>query len=279
MSSKGPPCTIGMTSKRVKREPDSRDASPGKRRKLEEMNFDAACAKDNLERAGISLPSILPYDSKIFPLSSKVDMSKVEHVSSKDFQPLSWAPPAGAVDLFASVLQMAQACKSCYNTIPVVAGSKQAVTEPDTSTSSVTDTDSEEGNTSSADSQRDKPEPSLVAMGDALSIDMQALGLKGERTVNRVSARMVVLAFEPFTVIHVNRAYTKMTGVAPSDILGKPFRHALDKGELSDLLLSTGECKSLMDINGRVLRTKATKQLQCQMNVSKLSTEYYSVAG
>jgi PAS domain-containing protein len=90
---------------------------------------------------------------------------------------------------------------------------------------------------------------------------------------------MVVLAFEPFTVIHVNRAYTKMTGVAPSDILGKPFRHALDKGELSDLLLSTGECKSLMDINGRVLRTKATKQLQCQMNVSKLSTEYYSVAG
>lgn len=40
--------------------------------------------------------------------------------------------------------------------------------------------------------------------------------------------RIVTLSFAPFLVVHVNPAYTRVTGLSPADILGKPFHEVIE---------------------------------------------------
>ena len=36
------------------------------------------------------------------------------------------------------------------------------------------------------------------------------------------------MSFAPFLVVHINPAYTRMTGLTPADILGKPFHEVIE---------------------------------------------------
>ena len=95
----------------------------------------------------------------------------------------------------------------------------------------------------------------------------------------------MVLAFAPFTIIHVNPVYATMSGRPSKAILGKPLREVFLAKEFSSALAAADDgddkASALLELNGRVLKTKAvhSRNLQCQMNVSKLSTEYYAVTG
>ena len=40
--------------------------------------------------------------------------------------------------------------------------------------------------------------------------------------------RIVTLSFAPFLVVHINPAYTRVTGLSPADILGKPFHEVIE---------------------------------------------------
>ena len=97
--------------------------------------------------------------------------------------------------------------------------------------------------------------------------------------------RLVVLAFPPFTVIHASAVYATMSGRPSKSILGQPLRDVFLAKEFSAALASADDgndkTSALLDLNGRVMRTKSVQnsKLQCQMNVSKLSTEYYAVTG
>lgn len=44
-----------------------------------------------------------------------------------------------------------------------------------------------------------------------------------------LQARVVTLSFAPFMIIYVNSAFRRLTGLAPTDVLGRPFHEVIDE--------------------------------------------------
>lgn len=61
--------------------------------------------------------------------------------------------------------------------------------------------------------------------------------------------RIVTLSFAPFLVVHINPAYTRMTGLTPADILGKPFHEVIED---SSIKASTAKASSLTSLHEKV---------------------------
>lgn len=302
-----PPCMIGMTSRKSKREAVNHEKA-AKRQKKAEQNYAATTVKTDLEKGGKPVPELRTEYPRTLPSLSGVEMSHVDHVFSKDFEQVGGQANVYE-DYYFSAARLAEACRSFYNIVPQE-NKKEASedengmnspSENGSTTSSVTN-ESSEGRQSSSSQ---KSQPSLIAMGDSLSITLLPLGSKGERSkgsearyvqIHTITVkesfvsniyfnRLVVLAFPPFTVIHASPVYATMSGRASKSILGKPLRDMFLAKEFSSAMASVddGDDKmtALFDLNGRVLRTKSVEnsKLCCQIKVSKLSTEYYAVAG
>ena len=61
--------------------------------------------------------------------------------------------------------------------------------------------------------------------------------------------RLVTLSFAPFLVVHVNPEYTRMTGLTPADILGKPL-HVVIQDKVCKA--ATAKTHSLASLNNQV---------------------------
>jgi len=84
--------------------------------------------------------------------------------------------------------------------------------------------------------------------------------------------RLIALSFAPFTVVHVNAAYTRMTGLSSIKVLGRPFQELLDDESLIASLRSSSETFSLTNIHEQVLKSKSVSDkpghLECRVLVS-----------
>lgn len=59
----------------------------------------------------------------------------------------------------------------------------------------------------------------------------------------------MTLSFAPFLVVHVNPAYTDMTGRSPADILGKPFHEVIEDRTVK---AATAKASSLTSLHEQV---------------------------
>lgn len=57
------------------------------------------------------------------------------------------------------------------------------------------------------------------------------------------------MSFAPFLVVHVNPAYTRATGLAPADILGKPFHEVIEDPAYK---ANTAKASSLTSLHEKV---------------------------
>jgi hypothetical protein len=148
------------------------EVPPTKRQKLLERNYAASTVKSDLARGGIPFPCLRQVPRVI--QGADVDISKIEHVSAKDFDKRSVLAPATTYispfdfrnDCSSIVNELLQDARSFY-ALPVGEqkqqdAGKQGDSESESSTSSMTDSPDDE------DDQ--KNDITFVTMGDALSI-------------------------------------------------------------------------------------------------------------
>jgi PAS fold len=93
--------------------------------------------------------------------------------------------------------------------------------------------------------------------------------------------RLVTLSFAPFTVVHVNAAYMRMTGLSSVDTLGRPFHELLEDEVLVAALQSQGEIDSLETIHDQVLQAKTASDkngFHCQVTVSPVGPGPQSIS-
>lgn len=84
--------------------------------------------------------------------------------------------------------------------------------------------------------------------------------------------RLVTLSFAPFIIVHVNPAYTSLTGLSPSDCLGKPFHDVI----LQDEDKKTPASSSLANLHNEVKTfASSNKQdaLKCRVHSSVVCPE------
>jgi hypothetical protein len=162
----------------------------GKRRKMQEMNYLAATARSDLARGGLHVPTIRVQCPRTFPALSGVDMTTVKLMYSKDFDSPFLTPEVeedkdtpqylnSDTDRMQAFVDLAKACQYMY-ALPtnVVSESAKAASSPsaaddaESSTSSVTDPDSEDSN-AVRKSDRKKRHCTLMTMSEALSICTQ----------------------------------------------------------------------------------------------------------
>ena len=185
-----PPCMIGMLSRKAKREALSRDKE-AKRQRTAEDNYNASTVKSDLEKVGKGVPELRADCPRTLPTLSGVGMSHVSHVFSKDFHPEETIPSGEPHDYYFGISQLGEACRSFYNVIPQEASEsmeddekgQNSSYEGASTTSSVTNESEDPLTTISRGSASSERDPSLVAMGDSLSIGLLPLGSKGERSV------------------------------------------------------------------------------------------------
>jgi PAS domain-containing protein len=86
----------------------------------------------------------------------------------------------------------------------------------------------------------------------------------------------VTLSFAPFLVVHVNPAYTDMTGLSPADILGKPFHEVIEERTVK---AATAKASSLTSLHEHVTRLQLGKKTtdydtkECRIQVAVVFPE------
>lgn len=260
-----------------------------KRLKMAERTFLAAMAKNDIESGGFTLPPLRTDAPRAWPTQMGVDMSSVEHQYSnnqrkfddktqmKGTQPLY--PPThvkkSIYDNAAAILDLFQVCEPYYK-LPLepetnATGGASGV-DKNSATSSVTDTESGGQNSSGEDENEEFTEDikqSLVTMGEALSLSSQA--------------RVITLGVHPFMVVHVNAAFTKMTGMSSVRVLGKSFGELLEDRKLVSILESArDEYANSLNMNSvmivqeqAILKVKSTTKrthLSCGVSVSPVGS-------
>lgn len=83
----------------------------------------------------------------------------------------------------------------------------------------------------------------------------------------------MTLSFVPFLVIHVNAAYTRMTGVAAKDVLGKPFHDVFKDKRCKALAANVSSLFDLRDQLTSVHSRGQNKRCYCRLSVSVVGTE------
>ena len=84
------------------------------------------------------------------------------------------------------------------------------------------------------------------------------------------------MSFAPFLVVHVNPAYTRMTGLSPADILGKPFHEVIEDPTCKS---NTAKAYSLTSLHEKVTSFAHAKggadanNIQFAINVSVVGPE------
>ena len=197
-----PPISIDFRA-RDKKKPSSPKLSASnyeqsKKRKFEEDIYNAAVAKEDIIRAGLTVPMLQTNKAArlLADNTTSVSMSRVEHVYSNDaddspFWGLSLPLKNVSTDLYNDAVALSNIVKTCVSYYPCVSMSpsptpvseKQLRTDNTTtpnardyesSTSSVTeDMDSSEAEETETTSDP-KPDSAVVSIGDALSLCQDA---------------------------------------------------------------------------------------------------------
>jgi PAS domain-containing protein len=90
------------------------------------------------------------------------------------------------------------------------------------------------------------------------------------------TCRLVTLSFAPFLVVHVNPAYTDMTGISPADILGKPFHEVIEDRTVK---AATSKASSLTSLHEQVTslqqgrKTDDDDTKECRIEVAVVGPE------
>lgn len=90
--------------------------------------------------------------------------------------------------------------------------------------------------------------------------------------------RLVTLSFAPFLVVHVNAAYTQLTGIRSADILGKPFCEAIQDPTCKR---TTSQARTLASLNEQVTTfvspSASNGACTCRIQVSIVGTNETAV--
>lgn len=79
---------------------------------------------------------------------------------------------------------------------------------------------------------------------------------------------MVTLSFAPFLIIHVNAAYTRMTGIGAKDVLGKPFQDIFKDKRCKAMAGSVSSLATLHEQLTSVSTMRQDKRCNCSLQVS-----------
>jgi PAS fold len=79
---------------------------------------------------------------------------------------------------------------------------------------------------------------------------------------------LVTLSFAPFLIIHVNPAYTRMTGNGAKDVLGKPFREVFKDKRCKSMAAQVATLASMHDQLTSVSTILPGKRCHCTLKVS-----------
>ncbi|CAB9522982.1 expressed unknown protein [Seminavis robusta] len=267
-----PPVYIGFRGANKKDD----GVTQSNRREATELSFRASRAKEDLKKGGLPIPKIQIEASRSLE-GCKVDMSKVKLVTAK-----SVSQSAFLIDKTKYVVPQ---CAQEYNRLFVAtyqSYEKNDASQWDSSTSSVTSSESEDANS--------MPPPALVLpprLEDALKANetLKRRNNSGRSKRKRVSddnapklkhvtvndaleasldARVVTLSLAPYIVVHVNTAYTRLTGFSSATVLGKPLVDCLSPS-CKDWIKCSVATHPISALHDRVapIRAKGTNKHDC----------------
>lgn len=260
-----PPVSIDLLPNKNKNKHSAPDAASerAKRMKIEESNYVAATALSELERQGVHLPRFNKSRPRLFPQGCKVDMSSVEHKYSKDLASTTVlfrgpeefaiaAPNSTLADFFLygeeTLPLLLRSCKHHYRktkqTPTPDSSSKKQQSEQlqqqqqqqqqESSNSGVSSTSSVTSDPGGSADSSSSPEedilPVFTSIGDALSLSKEA--------------RIVTLSEEPFLVVHVNAAFSRLTSLSSIRIQGKQLRDLIEGEELLEALKTSSNSRT-----------------------------------
>jgi hypothetical protein len=290
---KSPPVWVDLHVKRTNQSPVSETEDPNKKRRLEEITYDASIAKISLTNVGISCPQINTKRSRISPF---IDLSTVHHVHSSPDDDLShfrstqncaWKDGRYDVltDFGLAYTDMIRQTSFAYQCGLTNNQSRhKAVEDYSDTSSSLSDTESEDSHTSmkivvlharlddaiesKTNSEMDSPRPITHYMYCPPSVSISIEDAIGFRD----SARLITQALPPYRVVFANSAFQSMSGMS-DNTSGKALQDIVTLQKNSDAFsLESCAAKSVegesIDV---IFRTNGMDpQLQCCMIVTPI---------
>ena len=260
-----PPMSIDLFSRSQKKHTAAKpgEDGPTKRCRIEETNYLAATAKLELVRQGLKIPEVRKASPRLIPRDLNIDMTHVDHVYSTSDDPsiifrgpenFAIAATGLSSESFMYVDEslplLLKSCQSFYREKKGDPTPKDTINS-ESSTSSVTSDPEGSGESS----QEEELVPIFSSIGDALSLSKEA--------------RIVTLSEEPFMVVHVNAAFSRMTGLPSIRIQGKELRDLIEGESLLQALSS-----AFPTLTTSTIRFKRSKTSTWGANSKKNSQSY-----
>lgn len=239
----------------------SQESSKKARKVLEELNYQAATAVETLKQGNLPVPVLRTNRPRSWAAQQKgVDMTAVSHAYAKTVQESPFLFPATdkkiskqydivTANLISSIVQN---CSTFYKIPPPPASAATApkresrskcqqneqrdqqeqMSDDDASstgsTSSVTD-DQDDGTYDSPGQQQSSKSKEKKQQGPRSILISEALSLCNQ-------PRLVTLSTPPFTIVHVNAAYTRLTGATSCSVLGQPLKTLVNDNNKSFMM-------------------------------------------
>ena len=260
-----PPGVIDLLSRSYKNKESPRFRSNAKRRKIEELNLLASSAKADIARGGLHMPVVRMNNPRMLPVN--IDMSSVDLVTSSELRspflcealelPLFDAKEYYNKEAARTFSELFSSCKDLYkNTDASKIDSPISNEDSESTTSSVTN-----GEEDSEDAIiLKRSDGSLISIVDALAISQQP--------------RIVVLACSPWTVIHVNAAFMRLTNKPSSKMLGHTVEDLLGCSVPTE---GSGHPLTRLSATEIPLKISDEKEVSCRVSVTAVGTDTNSI--
>ena len=276
-----PVFSIDFLSRNKKRESRGTPASErSKRLKVQEMNYSAATAKSELTRAGLKVPLLKKESMKV------VDHRYSSAVADSPYLYSNAAPKMDDVSPLASIIDSCDAFYAALPKIPAATESdnsqqNRSPSEYESSTSSVTDNDENSDSSVSGEEAKTK----VVSMGEALSLSKEARYVTSgsalpqfSRNAHILFCSVITLSQAPYTVIHVNATFTKLTGLPSVKALGRPFKDLIENDNMLRILEQSSQTLSSTIVHDQGMKkrtqTKKPEYVPCTISVSPVGSPY-----
>ncbi|CAB9522981.1 expressed unknown protein [Seminavis robusta] len=240
-----------------------------KRRKIDELRFAASKVKGDLEKGGLPFPSIHAKKPRALE-GYDIDMSNVQLLNSKSVE----ASP------FLTKITMKRPYQSLCDIEQLFAETQKVYSKR-----WIQGDVSDWGDKSSAGSLTSDSESSCVVdipplLEDALkykstehdsrkaaAVTLETIAM-GNALENSSEPRLVTLSFAPFIIIHVNAAYSRMTGLAAKDVLGKAFRDVFKDKRCKAMAAHVSSLASMHGQLTSISTIRQDKRCHCSLKVS-----------
>lgn len=263
-----------------------------------ELSYATSRAREDLKKAGLPIPAIQTQKSRNLE-GNKIDMSKVKLVMAKSVQESPFLTDGSAVMDFRAIPDLSNEYESLF------AATYQSYQKNDPGTASTWDSSASSVSSSESEDAVSMPPPALVVpalLEDALkaneaikSADAKRAGGKRKRPIScelaaakaaklrhatmndaleaSTEARVVTLAFRPFIVVHVNTAYSRLTGYSSAKVLGKPLQECLSAScKKSWMKVRVSHPVAALHDQLIPIRTKESKHYPCKCQATLLGS-------